>query len=79
MEYVLNLVRSTRTVALVALSLAMAWPGAAAAQGVTTGALNGIVTNQQDQINTNLYGEVLPVRREFQRPSTYRALFGVSF
>jgi hypothetical protein len=37
------------------------------------------VTNQQDQINTNLYGEVLPVRREFQRPSTYRAMFGVSF
>jgi hypothetical protein len=37
------------------------------------------VTNQQDQINTNLYGEPLRVRREFQRPSTYRAMFGVSF
>jgi len=37
------------------------------------------VTNEQDQINTNLYGEPLRVRREFQRPSTYRALFGVSF
>ncbi len=37
------------------------------------------VTNEQDTINTNLYGEVLPVRREFQRPSTYRAMFGVSF
>jgi len=37
------------------------------------------VTNEQDQINTNLYGEVLPVRREFQRPSTYRAMLGVSF
>ena len=37
------------------------------------------VTNEQDQINTNLYGEPLRVRREFQRPSTYRAMFGVSF
>jgi hypothetical protein len=37
------------------------------------------VTNEQDQINTNLYGEPLPVRREFQRPSTYRAMLGISF
>jgi hypothetical protein len=50
MTCVLNMmVRSSRTLALVALSLAIAWPDAAAAQGVTTGALNGIVTNQQDQ------------------------------
>ena len=50
MKSVLKLmVRSTRTLALVALSLAMAWPNAVSAQGVTTGALNGIVTNQQDQ------------------------------
>jgi hypothetical protein len=37
------------------------------------------VTNEQEQINTNLYGEPLPVRREFQRPATYRAMFGVNF
>src|SRR5687767_165630 len=51
MKRVLNLVRSgTRTLALVALSLATLWPNAAAfAQGVTTGALNGIVTNEQQQ------------------------------
>ena len=51
MKRVLNLVRrSTRTLALVALSLATLWPNAAAfAQGVTTGALNGIVTNEQKQ------------------------------
>jgi hypothetical protein len=52
MKRVLNLTvrRSTRTVALVALSLAMLWPGARAfAQGVTTGALNGVVANDQKQ------------------------------
>ena len=37
------------------------------------------VTNEQEQVNVNLYGEPLRVRREFQRPSTYRAMFGVSF
>jgi len=51
MKRVLTLMmRSTRTLALVALSLATLWPnGPAFAQGVTTGALNGIVTNDQKQ------------------------------
>jgi hypothetical protein len=50
MKCVLKLmVRITRTLALVALSMALVWPNKASAQGVTTGALNGIVTNQQDQ------------------------------
>jgi hypothetical protein len=41
--------RSTRTLALVAFA-AMLWPnGAAFGQGVTTGSLNGIVTNEQQQ------------------------------
>jgi len=41
---------STRLSAVVALSLAMLWPQTAAfAQGVTTGALNGVVTNEQEQ------------------------------
>ena len=51
MKRVLNLLRrSTRTLALVALCLATLWPNVAAfAQGVTTGALNGIVANEQKQ------------------------------
>src|SRR5262245_4651923 len=51
MKRVLTLMmRSTRTLALVALSLATLWPnGTAFAQGVTTGALNGIVTTEQKQ------------------------------
>jgi hypothetical protein len=52
MKRVLKLVmrRNTRTLALLAFSLAALLPGAAAfAQGVTTGALNGIVTNEQEQ------------------------------
>jgi hypothetical protein len=52
MKRVLNLVMrsSTRTVALVAFSLAVLLPNAVAfAQGVTTGALNGLVTNEQQQ------------------------------
>jgi Carboxypeptidase regulatory-like domain len=51
MKRVLNLlVRCSRPVAFVALSVALLWPAAVAyAQGVTTGALNGIVTTDQQQ------------------------------
>ena len=45
-----SMMRSTRTLAVVALALATLWPnGPAFAQGVTTGALNGIVTTEQKQ------------------------------
>ena len=51
MKRVLNvMVRlGSRTTTLVALALVLAPVGAAFAQGVTTGALNGIVTNEQQQ------------------------------
>ena len=37
------------------------------------------VTDQQDQINTGLYGEPLRVRREFQRPRQFRASLAFTF
>ena len=37
------------------------------------------VTNEQEQIGVGSSGEPLRVRRDYQRPSTYRAMFGVSF
>ena len=52
MKYVLNLMerRSTRSLALVAAAVALLWTNSPAfGQGVTTGALNGIVTNEQKQ------------------------------
>jgi len=52
MKRVLNLMgpRSTRTLALVAVAVAMLWPNSPAfGQGVTTGAMNGIVSNEQEQ------------------------------
>src|SRR5262245_2239250 len=52
MKCVLNLMgrRSPRTLALVAAAVAVLWTNSPAfGQGVTTGALNGIVTNEQKQ------------------------------
>jgi hypothetical protein len=37
------------------------------------------VTNEQEQIAVHNLGQPTPVRRDYQRPSTYRAMFGVSF
>ena len=37
------------------------------------------VTNEQEQTNVGNFGEPLRVRGNFQQPSTYRAMFGVSF
>jgi hypothetical protein len=37
------------------------------------------VTNEQEQINVNNFGEAVRVRGDFQQPTTYRAMFSVSF
>ena len=37
------------------------------------------VTNEQEQINVNNFGEAARVRGYFQQPTTYRAMFSVSF
>jgi hypothetical protein len=37
------------------------------------------VTNEQEQTNVGSFGEPVPVRGSFQRPTTYRSMFSVSF
>jgi hypothetical protein len=37
------------------------------------------VTNEQEQTNVNNFGEAVRVRGDFQQPTTYRAMFSVSF
>jgi hypothetical protein len=37
------------------------------------------VTNEQEQVNVNNFGEAVRVRGYFQQPSTYRTMFSVSF
>src|SRR6185503_19319000 len=81
MKRVFNLMvrRSTQTVGLVALTLAMLWPHASFAQGVTTGVLNGTVTNDQKQpvAGANVIAIHLPSGTSYEATSRADGRFAI--